>query len=418
MPPTTGRLHLKGEGRTTICGQPNSRVRTTTDADKSDCAKCRKEPTGDMRLARARGYSLTELDNGKVKVRVQLPFTPDGKRQQQMRTFDTKDEGEAWALALKATIVGGTHRPVAKDTFNAVADAWLLTREDKGLRAVSIQGYRVALKPAREAFGHRKIGDIEYADIEALLRSLKSRSKRTNYQTLYCVRATFKRAIKHSMIRDSPAQYAELIGKESVDREPLLPADHARIKAHIVSDRLEAAWLMTLCGMRRSEVLALRWDSFSGDTVSVTGARVDMGPNSLAITAPKSDSGKRTLPLPPEVMAAVRRCRALRMQEHLRRPPGGLEVPWDEGSFIAVDPTLRPITPQTYTHLWTRLMEAAGCEQIVTLHAARHGSVSMMNAAGYRPEVVAAWHGHTVQVSLTTYNHVQQEALREVGEAL
>ncbi len=119
------------------------------------------------------------------------------------------------------------------------------------------------------------------------------------------------------------------------------------------------------------------------------------------------------LPLPPEMIAAIRRTRAIRQQEHL-----AWGVPWTEDGYIAVNEALDPISGQNYSDAWGFLMKAAGCERPVNLHAARHGSVSRMMDAGLPVTLVAAWHGHDPSMTLTVYSHVDASGLRRAGEAL
>jgi integrase len=54
----------------------------------------------------------------------------------------------------------------------------------------------------------------------------------------------------------------------------------------------------------------------------------------------------------------------------------------------------------------------------VTLHEARHSSVTAMRDAGVADHVVAAWHGHDEAVMRRTYSHAQPERMAEAGEAL
>ena len=58
--------------------------------------------------------------------------------------------------------------------------------------------------------------------------------------------------------------------------------------------------------------------------------------------------------------------------------------------------------------MWRQHCEAAGVRP-VTLHGARHTSVTAMRKAGVPDDVVAAWHGHDKVVMRRTYSHPDAE---------
>jgi integrase len=70
-----------------------------------------------------------------------------------------------------------------------------------------------------------------------------------------------------------------------------------------------------------------------------------------------------------------------------------------------------------WSDLWLGLCEAAGVPP-VTLHAARHSSVTAMLDAGVPPRLVAAWHGNDPIIMARTYDHPDQDGLRPAGAAL
>ena len=102
-----------------------------------------------------------------------------------------------------------------------------------------------------------------------------------------------------------------------------------RSAAHISSDRLAACWLLTLARLRRSEVLGLRWTDVDLDAGKITVAqgRVVVGGGTVT-GAPKSTRSARTLPMPPDVLAALRAFKTRQAEEHLalggRWPDTGL----------------------------------------------------------------------------------------------
>ncbi len=73
-------------------------------------------------------------------------------------------------------------------------------------------------------------------------------------------RSIFAQAVDDGLLIRNPAVRVEPSGTPAKTRQALSAADLARLRAHITGDRLHACWLLTLYGLRRSELLALRWE--------------------------------------------------------------------------------------------------------------------------------------------------------------
>jgi integrase len=363
--------------------------------------------------ARARGFGITEQPNGRFRARIgNLPGNT-GTRKQRTKTLDTEAEAEHWARSILVAATDGTHLEKSGDTFDTWADEWLATRVAEGVRPVTARGYGVSLKRARKAFGDRPIQSVTPQDVRRLMRTLAKRARATNRLTLYAVRGTFELALDDGLLRANPARKVKPTGKPPKEREELTAKDAALIVKKVRGDRLELAWLLTLAGLRRSEIAGIRWSDITDETATVSRGRVDMGSDSSETTAPKSERGARTLPLPAHIVAGMKRTKSTRRREML-----ALGGTWDEDAYIAVDLVMEPLRPEVYSDEWTRLCERAKVKKPVTLHGARHGSATRMLDAGIPVHVAARWHGHDAAVMLRTYAHADREGLAAAGEAL
>lgn len=181
----------------------------------------------------------------------------------------------------------------------------------------------------------------------------------------------------------------------------------------VADHRLYACWLLSCYGMRRSEVLGLRWSAVDLDTgtLSVRRGRVAVG-NDAVEGAPKSKRSRRDLPLPGDLVTALRALRQRQRAEAL-----ALGVLWTEDRLVAVREDGEPLRPESYTDEFQRLRSRAGLRRI-KLHGLRNTSVSLMLDRGNPPHIVAAWHGHDPAVALSIYSDVKADELRAVGASL
>lgn len=98
------------------------------------------------------------------------------------------------------------------------------------------------------------------------------------------------------------------------------------------------AWRLSPYGLRRGEVLGLRWSDIDlrAKTLTVNQSRV-LVEYRVLIEEPKSRNGKRTLPLDDELVAALTSLRKRQMDESARRQgrPTGLASARSTGTGTA-----------------------------------------------------------------------------------
>jgi integrase len=169
-------------------------------------------------------------------------------------------------------------------------------------------------------------------------------------------------------------------------------------------------------GMRRSELLGLKWGDLEIDKIHVCRALHHLKDGSYIFTQPKSEKSRRTIDLSPSSV--------LVLAEHKERQQGvrtmlGETVGKDDLVFST--PQGAPLRPNTITRSWTVLAAKAGVKPI-RLHDARHTHASLMLKQGVHPKIVQERLGHsTISMTLDIYSHVApglQEAAARGFDAL
>jgi integrase len=144
-------------------------------------------------------------------------------------------------------------------------------------------------------------------------------------------------------------------------------------------------------GMRRGEILGLRWSDIDLKTARLT---VNQSLQRLAgktvFKPPKTAGSRRTITLPALTVDALAQHRA----EQGRIGPDGLVFSHGDGS---------PMDPDSITKAFDRLIRAAGVRRI-TFHGLRHTHISHQLMDGVHVKVVSERAGHAnVSVTLTVY---------------
>ncbi len=156
-------------------------------------------------------------------------------------------------------------------------------------------------------------------------------------------------------------------------------------------------------GMRRSELLALRWQDidFIYGQINVSRSLHQLRDNSFVFTAPKSAKSRRTIALPPSAFLVLE---AYRKAKEVEYSMMGTTLNDSELVFCNLDGS--PWRPNTITRAWSMLAARAGVKPI-RLHDARHTHASLMLKQGIHPKIVQERLGHaSISMTLDTYSHV------------
>ncbi len=156
-------------------------------------------------------------------------------------------------------------------------------------------------------------------------------------------------------------------------------------------------------GMRRSELLALRWCDVDLllCQAHVTRSLHHLLTGEIVIRAPKTAKGRRMVALSPSA--------ALLLQEHRDKQEAQraiMEIPLTNNDLIFSDLEGKPLLPNTVTHAWIKLVRRIGLKGI-RLHDARHTHASLLLKQGVHPKIVQERLGHaSIQMTLDIYSHV------------
>jgi len=171
-------------------------------------------------------------------------------------------------------------------------------------------------------------------------------------------------------------------------------------------------------GLRRRELLALRWSEVDLDAGSlrVTSSlqKVD---GRLLFMAPKTDRARRTVGLPLAVVALLRRHRKEQTERRLL-----LGEAWSGLDLVVERGDGEPFPPDSLSRDFYRLTRKLGLPGL-RLHDLRQAFATALLTAGVHPKVASEALGHSsVSFTMDTYQHLmpamQDSATRAIEAAL
>jgi len=215
---------------------------------------------------------------------------------------------------------------------------------------------------------------------------------------------TLKKAVKWGMLARNPLDAVTPPKAQPAEMHTLDEDDVRRLLEAARSSPYHALFYTALYrGMRRSELLALRWSDVDLDLAQISVNRTlhHLRDGGVVFRPPKTAKSRRTIALPPSA--------ALVLREHQE----GQQVIWRtfgaelrDSDLVFCQPDGTPLLPNTVTHAWVKLVRSIGLGG-VRLHDARHTHASLMLKQGVHPKVVQERLGHSsIQMTLDTYSHV------------
>lgn len=247
-------------------------------------------------------------------------------------------------------------------------------------------------------------------------------SPRTRRHIHRILKSALSRAVEQQLLVRNPADaFKKHLPK--VERKKMVTLDArqaTRLLASIRHTRVYWPALLALAtGMRRGEILALRWKNIDLDrgVVRVVESLEQTRDGGLRFKAPKTDKA-RAITLPAFATDELRRLKRRQVEELLSL---GIRQTDETPACARADGA--PQQPRSLTHEFTRLVGRVKDIPRVRFHDLRHSHATQLLADGIHPKVAQERLGHsTISTTLDLYSHVtgtmQEDAAARLDAAL
>src|SRR5262245_16477291 len=228
-----------------------------------------------------------------------------------LKTFDRKKDADSYHDSVRMDVRRGVHTTPSKSpTVAEAAQTWLNRVEADGRERGTLAQYRqhVVLHIAPR-IGRVKLAHLTPARVEGFRDDLLAALSRPMARKVLTSLKSLLKASKHAHVAAdvSVGRSKRAERRLEVGRDIPTPAEVKRIIAAAAkaNPRMNALLLTAaLCGLRASELRGLRWSD-----VDLKGGELHVlqrADRYNAIGQPKSASSTRTVPLPPEVVGALK----------------------------------------------------------------------------------------------------------------
>ena len=368
---------------------------------------------------KATGQPTVRKQRDKWVVRVDGIDTTTGKhRPRQVGTYASQRSALAAARSMRAE-----DRSTERGTVS-----WLVRRYVAGRTDITVKAqeqYAWAIPHIENGLGAIQLMMLDRDDVATWIENLANGGQLSRRSVQICrtvLRAALTEAVDEGLISRSPAARVGLprtVAKPVKEKETVAwtAAEVDRFLEATADHRWAIAFrLGVLYGLRRSEVLALRWDDL--DTKAKT-LRID---ESLVATSggaswsnAKNERSRRTIPIDDDTMRVFARRRAEQAAERLAAGPE-----WEDHNLIVAIRVGRIVLPASYDRALAGIIDKIGLPRL-TSHGLRHTAATHMVQGSTdlgELRAIADMLGHSPEMLMNTYAHALPNSQAAVVDRL
>jgi integrase len=375
----------------------------------------------------ARG-SIEQRSPGTWSIRIELsPDPTNGKRRQKRMTFrGTKREAEKRLSELLHQLDTGGYINPGKVTIKDFLRQWLQDYAETNVRPTTLAGYQIIIeKHLVPGLGSIQLGQLTPAHIQSYYaKALKEGRKggrdkgeglgpRTVHAHHRLLKEALGHAVRWGLVSRNVAEAVDPPRYTTPEMHALDQDGVERVLAVFAGSKYyPLVHLAIFSGLRRSELLGLRWKDLDLINNSLTVNQVIhvLEGGKVVFQEPKTSRSKRTVTLGPLAILVLKGHR-----EKIEAIRSDLGIPLTENDLVFAYPDGKMVTPHTVSQTFLLKMRKAGIEGI-RFHDLRHSHVSLMIRQGVYPKTISDRIGHsTISTTMDVYGHLFSDTQREAA---
>lgn len=370
-----------------------------------------------------------ETKNGVLTYQVIIEYPADpftGKRMRKYYTVHgTKKDAEKFKRDMIIDLENQTFVEPTRMTTKEWLKKWYDTYLKDYLSASTLRGYRYQIDTyIIPRFGNVPIQNLSAMEIQKWINDLSKESPVTHkpmsaktVRNIYLnLSAALEKAVKLDIIKKNPCKNVVLPQR---NKHQVTVYDEMEIKKLIESSSgtdMELPIMIALnLGLRRGEMIALRWENIDLDNgiVHICENRID-GLNGEVITKlPKSQAGIRDIPISESMIQMLKGHKIEYLKKQLKYGVG-----YNKDDYVICQNNGQPYKPFSFSKKFRTFLAKNNLRHI-RLHDLRHTNASVMLSQGISPKVAQQRLGHSdFSTTMNIYSHVMKSMEVEAAQKL
>lgn len=355
---------------------------------------------------------------------------PDGRRNTKWHSVKgTREDAERERVRLLHELNIGSYVEPAHETVAAFLRRWLDDYARMKVSAKTFERYQeIVDKQLVPALGHYRLAKLRPPHVQSYYAKALSDGRRDgkgglSAQTVLhhhrVLREALNRAVKWGLLAVNPADAVEPPRPARKETRVLDGPDSAKLLRAAEPTRFFAPVLLALTtGMRRGEILGLRWSDLDLDAGTLAVRQtIEQTRAGLRFKEPKTQKSRRLVPLASIAVDALKSHRTAQVASRL-----ALGSAYQDHGLVFPAPDGHPWNPASFSAAFIKLATGAGLPKL-RFHDLRHSHATQLLRLGIHPKIVSERLGHaTTGITLDLYSHVvpgmQEDAVARVDKSL
>lgn len=309
-----------------------------------------------------------------------------------------------------------------QQTMKHFMEYWLEEVHRPSIRSSSYANYRSILdKHIIPALGHIQVQKLTVQHLQKFYASKLKEG--LSPKTVKVYHAVLHNALSHAVyINLVPRNVSDLATKSlpkqtRYEIQPLTMEQAKELLEKVCGHHLETLLILAVTtGMRRGELLALRWQDvdFENKCLQVCRSVRREAKIGLHVNEPKTKAGRRKVVLSPFLVDVLKQHRIQQLEARLQAGAA-----WEDHGLVFCTKRGRFIDPTYMLVMFKKLLSQIGLPRM-RFHDLRHSAATLLLAMGVHVKVVQELLGHSnITTTLGTYAHVlptmQQDAMNKIS---
>ena len=307
-------------------------------------------------------------------------------------------------------------------TVSVFAEEFIsIKQKQSGVEDRTVQSYRECFNRIKPYIGESPVRAIGPQDIDQAYASMRSDgpdnlggraySGTTMQKTHAFLSMLFDKAVDYGYVERNPCAKVAKPRRDTAEKAALTPEQAQALFAKITSEPLAAkpvgVLLSLACGLRESEMLALKWSDYGNGAISVNKSLVR---EKQAFKSTKNGE-ERTVPCPPALIAVLEDWKVQQQEWYASH-----DLQWTEDAPIVNSRVGNHTLQRSYGKWFERERLRWPIPDDFTPHGLRHTYVTLLSCdCGVDARTTRSMSGHKSEAAFQVYTHTNTEWQRRAA---
>ncbi|WP_010676331.1 site-specific integrase [Bacillus timonensis] len=337
--------------------------------------------------------------------RVDLGKKANGERNQVRKGgFKSQKEAKKALADIMNSYYKGEYVEPSKMLYKDLLSDWFKTRQYR----ISEQTFKTeelyVNKVLIPELGNMVLAEFKKVSIQNLINKLNDDYSPRTIKLIYdLIKKSFSYAVDFDLIAKNPAEKISLPKMTKVSEIDVWNEQEMHSFLNTAKEnRYYIVYLLALTtGMRRGEILGLRWKDISFNNKTLTVHQTLKIDGKGFLKAPKTKAGRRTIHLPDSLLEEL-----VKQKEFIENERKVAGTSYIDNNLVACTVHGTPLNPSNLRRSFIRLKKLANVKDI-RFHDLRHTHATLLLAKDVNVKVIAERLGHAdTRMTLDTYSHL------------